>query len=256
MRYGIGFKLGLLLASFGLVAMGLVGYYAYASSRATLLKAAQGDLLRATQVLGRSFQASIDEIAADTALLASLPISAGIASARQGPGPVRDQKLLTDMFAAMLAVHPEYFQIRLIGADRHGLELVRVDRDGDQLIPIAAPDLQEKAHYPYVFNTLQLGRGQVYLSSITINHEEGAHSGLHKPSVRVATPVLAEDGKVRGSDRHQPRSESPVRAPEIGSAERLPTVLEQPLGGLPDSPQSGRSLWFRTGAQNSDPGIF
>lgn len=198
MRYGIGFKLGLLLASFGLVAMGLVGYYAYASSRANLLAAAQGDLLTATQVLGRSFQTSIDEIAADTSMLASLPISAAIASARQRPGPVGEQKLLTDTFTAMLAVHPEYFQIRLIGAYQHGLELVRVDRDGDQLVPIAAPDLQEKAHYPYVFNTLQLGRGQVYLSAITINNEEGAHSGLRKPSVRVATPVLAGDGKVLG----------------------------------------------------------
>ncbi|MDO9199306.1 GGDEF domain-containing protein [Rhodoferax sp.] len=185
MRFGIAFKLGLLLASFSLVAMGTVGYYAYASGRAALLTAAQRDLLTATQVLGRNFQASIDEVAGDALLLASL--AAG-----------NDKKLLADTFTALMAVNPQYFQIRLIGADDHGLELVRVDRDGDKLARVPAGDLQEKAHYAYVFNTLQLGRGQVYLSDITLNHEEGAHSGLHKPTVRVATPVLAGDGKVRG----------------------------------------------------------
>jgi diguanylate cyclase (GGDEF)-like protein len=195
MRYGIGFKLGLLLASFSLVAMGIVGYYSYASGRVTLLAAAQRDLLTATHVLGRNFQASIDAVARDTLLLASLPVSSTMVSSHPAG---RDPKGLSDTFAAMMAVHPEYFQIRLIGADQHGLELVRLDRDDGKLVPVQAGDLQEKAHYPYVFNTLQLGRGQVYLSDITINHEEGAHSGLHKPTVRVASPVLDDSGKVLG----------------------------------------------------------
>lgn len=200
MRYGIGFKLGLLLASFSLVAMGIVGYYSYTSGRATLLAAAQRDLLTATQVLGRNFQASIDEVAGDALLLASLPTGPTIAGAPRDSGAAasRDRKLLADTFTALMAVHPEYFQVRLIGAGDHGLELVRVDRDGDRLASVPAADLQEKAHYAYVFNTLKLGRGQVYLSDITINHEEGAHSGLHKPTVRVATPVLGGDGKMLG----------------------------------------------------------
>jgi hypothetical protein len=42
-KFGIGFKLSVLLASFGLLAMGIVGYYSYASSRATLLQATQRD---------------------------------------------------------------------------------------------------------------------------------------------------------------------------------------------------------------------
>src|SRR5512133_3650086 len=198
MRYGIGFKLGLLLASFSLVAMGIVGYYSYASGRAALLAAAQRDLLMATQVLGRNFQANIDAVARDTLLLASLPASILIADGRENEAAGDDKNRLTDVFTAMMVVHPEYFQVRLIGVDQHGRELVRLDRDRDKLLPVRAADLQEKAHYPYVFNTLKLGRGQVYLSDITLNHEEGAHAGLHKPTVRVAAPVLADSGKVRG----------------------------------------------------------
>ena len=198
MRYGIAFKLGLLFASFSLVAMSIVGYDSYTSGRATLLSATQRDLLTASQVLGRNFQAALDDVSDDALHLASLPTGPAIASAHGGRAAEHDNKLLADIFAAMMAVHPQYFQIRLIGADDHGLELVRVDRDGDKLVPVPAADLQEKGHYAYVFNTLQLRRGQVYLSDITINHEEGAHSGLHKPTVRIATPVLAGDGKVLG----------------------------------------------------------
>ena len=60
----------------------------------------------------------------------------------------RDKELLANTFAAMLTVNPQYFQIRLIGAGAHGLELVRVDQDGDRLVRVQTTDLQEKAHYP------------------------------------------------------------------------------------------------------------
>jgi len=200
MRYGIAFKLGLLLATFGVVAMGIVGYYSYTTSRATLLSAAQRDLLTATQVLGRNFKTSIDGVADDAMLLASLPTTPAIVGAegQTQTATDREKKVLSDTFAAMMALHAEYFQIRLIGAGEHGQELVRVDRDADKLAHVPIADLQEKAHYSYVFNTLRLGRGQVYLSDITINHEEGVHSGLHKPTLRVATPVVADDGRVLG----------------------------------------------------------
>ncbi|MDO8178522.1 MAG: GGDEF domain-containing protein [Undibacterium sp.] len=203
-KYSIGFRLGLLLASFGLVAMSIVAYTSYANSRSALLKAAQRDLLTATQVLGRNFQASIDEISADTLLLARLPASPAVANAALSPRPAtedavdRERKMLADIFSGMLEVHPEYVQIRLIGTANHALELVRVDRDDHRISLIPVSDLQEKSHYPYVFETMQLARGQVHVSDITINHEVGAHSGLDKPSVRVAAPVFGLDGKVAG----------------------------------------------------------
>lgn len=198
MRYGIAFKLGLLLATFGVVAMGIVGYYSYASSRATLLAAAQRDLLTATQVLGRNLHATIHEVSSDALVLASLSITPTLAAAPGGEVSERGSRMLADTFSSILAVHPDYFQIRLIGAGENGLERVRVDRDGNQLTRVQGDELQEKAHYAYVYNTLKLGRGQVYLSSIDINHEEGAHAGLNKPTVRVATPVVAADGRVQG----------------------------------------------------------
>jgi diguanylate cyclase (GGDEF)-like protein len=196
MRYGIGFKLGLLLATFSLGAMGIVGYYAYASSRVTLLDAAQRDMLTATHVLGRSFKANIKKISDDTLMLARLPTTLQLA--QEGIVTAGHQRWLADTMTAMMAVNSEYFQIRLIGAKDHGLELVRVDRADNTLLNITADELQEKAHYDYVFNTLVLKQGQIYLSDIRLNQELGSHAGLHQPTLRVATPVVDRTGKVLG----------------------------------------------------------
>ena len=140
------------------------------ATRTALLAASQRDLLTATQVLGRSFQGSIDEIATDTSLLARLPASSVLANAPAGARSERDKQLVADVFASMLAVHPEYYQIRLIDADHHGLELIRVDRDGDKLSRVPEVDLQEKAHYPYVFNTLLLSAGQCNAATDVASH--------------------------------------------------------------------------------------
>ncbi len=51
---------------------------------------------------------------------------------------------LADEFRSLLSVHPEYFQVRLISAKHYGIELVRVDRDGNNLVIIEGRDLQEK----------------------------------------------------------------------------------------------------------------
>lgn len=195
---GIGFKLGMLLAAFGILASGLTGYYAYSSSRAMLLGAAQRDLLTAAQVLSRNMLVSLGAIGKDARLLAALPRAAKVSRFPKSATIEDDTKVVATVFDAMLSTHPEYFQIRLVSADMHGLELVRVDRDGKSLTRVIAGDLQEKGHQPYVFETLRLKRGDVYMSGIAINHEEGAHSGLDKPILLVATPVIAETGKTLG----------------------------------------------------------
>ncbi|MGA7749873.1 MAG: GGDEF domain-containing protein [Gallionella sp.] len=198
MKLDIGFKLGFLLAAFGILATSLTGYYFYSSSRNMLTSAAERDLLTATQVVGRNMKIIIDVIAEDAQLLAAMPVTSNVFNSPDEPTADLDKKILADTFTAMLSAHPEYFQIRLIGLNQHGLELVRVDRNGKRLTRVLAGDLQEKEHYPYVAGTLRLARGDIYLSDITINHEKGAHSGLNKPTVTVSTPVIARNGKRLG----------------------------------------------------------
>jgi diguanylate cyclase (GGDEF)-like protein len=196
MKFGIAFKLGCLLAVFGVLACGLTGYYSYSSSRAILLKAAERDLQTAAQVLGRNLRGSIDGAARDSLLLASVAAAQKLPQSDGGAEREQSEEDLAELFHAMMQVHPEYLQVRLISAAGHGLEQVRMDRDGQQALRIEGLLLQEKGHYAYVFDTLRLPPGEVRLSPIVINHELGAHSGLGRPTLHVSTPVAGTDGQV------------------------------------------------------------
>lgn len=198
MKLGIGFKLGLLLATFGILATSLTAYYFYSSSRNMLASAAERDLLTATQVVGRNMKLIIDVIAEDAQLLAAMPVTSNVFNLPNELTAESDKKILADTFAAMLSAHPEYFQIRLISTIQHGMELVRVDRNGKKFTRVSAADLRKREHYPYVVGTLRLARGDIYLSDITINHEKGTHSALNKPTVTVSTPVFSRNGKRLG----------------------------------------------------------
>ena len=78
MKLNIGFKLGFLLAAFGILATSVTGYYFYTTSRNLLTGAAERDLLTATQVVGRNMKIIIDVIAEDSQLLAALPLSSNV----------------------------------------------------------------------------------------------------------------------------------------------------------------------------------
>ncbi|MDO6575467.1 hypothetical protein, partial [Staphylococcus pasteuri_A] len=65
------------------------------------------------------------------------------------------------------------------------------------LIAIEAEQLEEKAHYPYVFRTLRLGDGDSYLSDVDIHNEKGVELGQHQPTLKVASPVFS-GGKALG----------------------------------------------------------
>jgi diguanylate cyclase (GGDEF)-like protein len=196
MRFGIAFKLGCLMALFGMLPTGLAGYYIYSSSREMLLHAAERDLLTSVQVLGRNLHGSLRTISLDAAVLTNSPHVRELGEIKNPEALKHTQDDLAQTFRAMLLAHPDYMQIRLISATNHGLELVRQDRDGPSIVRVEGDDLQEKGHYAYVFETLRLAPGEVRISPIVINHEQGAHSGLGKPTLHVSTPVADATGKV------------------------------------------------------------
>ena len=194
MKYGIALKLGLLLAGVSILASGLTGFYAYQASRNLLVQSAKTELLTTTQVLARRVTANRSEMSRNLQILSSNPLAASIL---KSPNPAQEDQL-AGLFESFMQANPTFFQIRLVSANDHGLEQVRVDREGDRLIRVRGDDLQEKGHFSYVSGPLKLPPGTTYLSRIVINHERGAHAGLDQPSVILAMPVAGTDGVVLG----------------------------------------------------------
>jgi len=199
MRLSIGLKLGFWLALLGAVSTALTGYYVYDQGRALLIHSSQEKLLTATQVQAHRFADVLGTISGDVMLIESLPIVKQIVDepAKNDVQAVRKQQL-AEVFAGMLESHPLYSQIRLISADNYGKELVRVDRTRGTATIVQGDALREKGHFPYVFETLRLSRGQFYVSEINLNQEQGSHLGFGKPTLRVATPVFDSSGKTFG----------------------------------------------------------
>ncbi len=194
MKFGIASRLALLLAIVGILAAGLTGFYAYNASSGLLVQSAKDDLLTSTQVLARRILLAREEIERNAGLLASHPAARAVL---QDGGPLQLEQLAT-LFGLVMEVNPSYFQTRLISAADNGMERVRIDRDGSLLVQVTGDDLQEKGHFPYVFDTLKLSAGDTYVSRIFIKQERGAHSGLGKPTIQLAKPVTAGPDKVLG----------------------------------------------------------
>ena len=191
MKLGIARKLALLLAAVGVLASGLTGLYAYQTSRQLLVESAQERLLTSTQVLARRITLSRQEITRNLEVIARLPATLAVLQ-RADAEQVRQ---LATLFERMMSANPSYFQIRLISASDHGLERVRVDRQGDLPVEVQGDDLQEKGHFPYVAETLQLKAGEFYLSQIAVNHERGTYAGLDQPALQLATPLIGVNNR-------------------------------------------------------------
>lgn len=197
-RPGLTFKLSALLACIGILASGLTGYYAYRANRTMLVEQAEQNLLTSTQVLSQRLSSSMADTAADVLVLAGLPSSADVARNDDGTGDNPGRERVAQTFARFMKYHPEYLQVRLIARGHYGLELVRYDRDGSAAVRVQGDALQEKGVFPYVFETLALAPGHIYVSPITVNHEHGAHSAEGKPTLRIATPIVGPDADVVG----------------------------------------------------------
>ncbi|MCV2353013.1 GGDEF domain-containing protein [Paucibacter sp. B2R-40] len=197
MKYGIAFKLGVLLAVVGVVAAGLSGFYAYQASRDILLKSARQELLTSTRVLARRITLSREEISRNLQVLATHPAALqALRAASAGPAADQAREQAADqiatLFTQLMQANPSYFQLRLIAASDYGLERVRVDRGQAGLLRVSGDALQEKGHFEYVADTLMLATGETYLSRVSINHELGANTGQEQPTLQLAMPVRAD----------------------------------------------------------------
>ncbi len=155
----------------------------------------------ATHLLG-----DLKNLRGDVLFLSATPPIQGIIRARQSGGfdPVGRssesdwRERLTQIFDALLQHRPEYFQVRYIGIADDGLELVRSDRRGKEVVAKPGAELQNNADRPYFGKTLRLQPGEVYVSPIELNQEHGQIEVPHRPTLRVATPVFTATGEAFG----------------------------------------------------------
>ncbi len=107
---------------------------------------------------------------------------------------------MASRFVAELAAKPAYAQFRIIGLADGGREILRVDRSGPNEATRTVPDgeLQRKADRDYFQRTIGLSAGEIYVSPVELNREDGQVETPPVPVIRTAAPIHAPDGRPFG----------------------------------------------------------
>jgi len=89
-----------------------------------------------------------------------------------------------------------YLQIRYI--NKEGQEVVRVNREGDGVYFVPEKQLQNKADTSYFIESRKIDKGDIYLSEIELNVENGLIELPHLPVFRVVSPIYSSGGVFEG----------------------------------------------------------
>ncbi len=99
-----------------------------------------------------------------------------------------------DPYVKFINGFADYDQFRFI--DLNGVEFLRYQRLGDNKMTVG--ELQDKSSRDYVLKGLSLKKGQIYLSSIDLNKENGVYERPYKPVLRGVAPIFNVLGKKIG----------------------------------------------------------
>lgn len=101
------------------------------------------------------------------------------------------RKTVSEEFLHFAKHKKMYDQVRLL--DSEGMELIRVnDNDGQPAI-IPRSDLQPKGKRYYFQDTINLQKGEIFVSPFDLNIEKGVIEEPQKPMIRFATPIFHDN---------------------------------------------------------------
>lgn len=129
-------------------------------------------------------------------LLQDLRYQVGISTLSADGKRVPDASLMAQRFVELLRSKPVYDQLRWI--DMQGQEVVRVGLADGQPVVVAPEKLQNKADRFYFAEAMKLAPGQVYISPIDLNVENGVIEFPYKLTLRLAMPLVDNAGEKHG----------------------------------------------------------
>ncbi|MFG0250593.1 MAG: PAS domain S-box protein [Phycisphaeraceae bacterium JB051] len=209
-KLGISSKIAILVCSIAVLSVVLTSGWVFYKLDQVLIRESQQRVEHDAHVLSERIEGPIRSMCEDVAFLHDTPPITGIIrtlQAADGIDPMDNgstfelwKSRLTVIFSGMIQAKPYYRQIRFIGVENNGREMVRVDRQypSDEVAVIGGELLQEKAHRSFYKDILAFPVDQIYLSEINLNWDYGKISQPHLPVLRAAKRVVDEQGKTFG----------------------------------------------------------
>ena len=143
-----------------------------------------------------------------------------------------------------------YDQLRLL--DLNGREIVRVNRKGQDAVAVLKNDLQDKSNRYYFRSVKDLAIGEVFVSRLDLNIENGQIETPWKLMIRIATPFEDRFGRKAGVLVANLNATSLLNEFEIlfnGDSSALRMMNDE--GYWVFHPNASKSFGFMTGIENS-----
>ena len=171
----------------------------------------QARLEREADLLSLDWRLRLEGLASNVEFLTRTPPIAGLDRAHRNGGLDPEDgsteeawvTRLETIFRSLMLSHSHYLQVRLIGFEDGGRELVRAQRSesGSEIMLIRGEQLQEKGAEPYMIQALEeAARSEVrtVFSEITLNRELGAITQPATPMLRAMAVARGEGGRPYG----------------------------------------------------------
>ncbi len=108
--------------------------------------------------------------------------------------PLDTHSVFMEPYIEIIQGITEYDQFRFV--DLNGMEFFRVERKGIDSLDFGP--LQDKQGRPYIREAIDLEKGQIYLSKINLNRENGIIEKPYKPVLRAVSPIFDIDNQKIG----------------------------------------------------------
>ena len=186
--------------------VGSVGYLTYQQGHSLMIHNELNKLENSAQVEVNMIQGYLQKLKSDVDFMAHTPPIQGLIRTRKNgdidplDGSTEQEWIsrLSIIFTQFLSNHPDYFQIRYIGIEQQGKEIVRAENRQGRIILTSAEELQAKGDREYFLRTLQESEGSQYISRINWNREHGELGQSRIKTIRVATPIRTVEGELFG----------------------------------------------------------
>ncbi|MBT5550732.1 MAG: PAS domain S-box protein [Nitrospina sp.] len=205
-KVGIGKKFLVLNSAIVIASSLLLGVIFFYQAKQLLVENELKDLTEDVHLYNSKFLSQLRALEENVILVSKTPPVQGIirAGKNNGVDPADNstseewKKRLTHIFDDFLYSKPSYISLRYIGVAEGGKEIVRVDKVRKSINITPEKNLQSNGQRPYFKETINLNKGQVYLSTFSLNREHGKVSLPHTPVLRAATPVYDGEANVFG----------------------------------------------------------
>ncbi len=186
------FRKTVILALPFILIVGIAVYGYYNTQVTTVTDNAQRINQYANDDLYLTLKQLLRNIKGDARLLARHPLLPDVLRNPQSAAAT----LLEKLWQGFSSQKRIYDQIRLL--DKNGMELLRINLGTDSANIVPAEKLQNKATRYYFREAMTLPVGEIYISPLDLNVENGEIEHPIKPMLRIAVPVADKNGDKAG----------------------------------------------------------